>query len=336
MQRIKGLLLSVFVLVSMFTTLPVTVYAEGSSDALQVLEYEVLEDDTIKITQYDSLDKCYDIPSTIDGKKVTVIGKKAFAGCHVLTSVTIPDTVITIENNAFEKCDKLTNVVLGNSVKTLGYRAFADNKVLKTINLPEGLTTIDNNCFIRCFKLESIKIPDSVSLIGNSAFSDCTGLKTANFGNGETTIGESAFGWCLALTEIIVSKNTVEIKDNAFVACDNVKKFTIESDDCIIFDGINTLPENTVIYAYEGSTANSYAIKYERKFSAIGNDSKNNLGDVDLDGKVTILDATRIQLHLADIKTLDSESLNNADVDGDGIVTILDATKIQIILAQLI
>lgn len=60
------------------------------------------------------------------------------------------------------------------------------------------------------------------------------------------------------------------------------------------------------------------------------------LGDVDLDGKVSILDATHIQMHLAKLITLTSEQLALADTDRDGKLSILDATQIQLFLAQLI
>jgi len=59
-------------------------------------------------------------------------------------------------------------------------------------------------------------------------------------------------------------------------------------------------------------------------------------GDVDLDGRVTIKDATQIQRHLAQLTTLDDIALSVADTDSDGRVTIMDATRIQKFLAQLI
>ena len=59
-------------------------------------------------------------------------------------------------------------------------------------------------------------------------------------------------------------------------------------------------------------------------------------GDVDLDGKVTVMDATYIQLHLAKMITLSESGLSVADVDKDGKVSIMDATQIQLFIAQLI
>ena len=58
------------------------------------------------------------------------------------------------------------------------------------------------------------------------------------------------------------------------------------------------------------------------------------LGDVDGDGKVTIVDATYIQRYLVDIK-MDSLNEAAADVDGDGVVTIVDATLIQRYLVEI-
>ncbi len=61
-----------------------------------------------------------------------------------------------------------------------------------------------------------------------------------------------------------------------------------------------------------------------------------NLGDIDGDGKVTILDATSIQRHLAEIAMITDDRLVYADTDKDGKTTILDATQIQRLLAEII
>ena len=60
------------------------------------------------------------------------------------------------------------------------------------------------------------------------------------------------------------------------------------------------------------------------------------LGDVDGDGKITIMDATEIQLHIAKTKTLTDDALSRADTDKDTKVSIMDATAIQRYIAKLI
>lgn len=53
------------------------------------------------------------------------------------------------------------------------------------------------------------------------------------------------------------------------------------------------------------------------------------LGDADLDGSITIKDATCIQRYCVDIMQFSDEQMLAADVDRDGMVTIDDATAIQ-------
>ena len=56
------------------------------------------------------------IPSLLDGKLVTSIGKFAFCNCGDLTSVTIPDCVTNIDGAAFYLCRGLTSVTIPGSV----------------------------------------------------------------------------------------------------------------------------------------------------------------------------------------------------------------------------
>ncbi len=60
------------------------------------------------------------------------------------------------------------------------------------------------------------------------------------------------------------------------------------------------------------------------------------LGDVDGDGKVTILDATTIQLYIAKKITIEEDKLALAEVDFDNKLTVMDATTIQFFVAGLI
>lgn len=59
-------------------------------------------------------------------------------------------------------------------------------------------------------------------------------------------------------------------------------------------------------------------------------------GDVNLDSKVNVLDATEIQKHLASIISFTDRQITLADVDSDGKITIKDSTQIQRITAGLI
>ena len=62
---------------------------------------------------------------------------------------------------------------------------------------------------------------------------------------------------------------------------------------------------------------------------------ENPRGDADGDGKLTILDATRIQRYLVGLADESEIDKDAADADGDGKITILDATRIQRVIAGL-
>lgn len=76
------------------------------------LKYEVNADgSTCTITGIGTCtDKDLEIPSVIDGYKVTAIGKRAFAGCKI-RSVTIPGSVTKIGRLAFFLCESLKKAV---------------------------------------------------------------------------------------------------------------------------------------------------------------------------------------------------------------------------------
>ena len=59
------------------------------------------------------------------------------------------------------------------------------------------------------------------------------------------------------------------------------------------------------------------------------------LGDVDLNGTVTVKDATLVQKYAADMATLDEVQLSVADVNADEKVNVKDATAIQKIVAEI-
>ena len=58
------------------------------------------------------------------------------------------------------------------------------------------------------------------------------------------------------------------------------------------------------------------------------------LGDANEDGRITVLDITAIQRHIAEIQPLTDKGYKAADVNGDGEVTIEDATALQMYLAE--
>ncbi len=58
------------------------------------------------------------------------------------------------------------------------------------------------------------------------------------------------------------------------------------------------------------------------------------IGDTNSDGRITILDLAKIQMHLLKVKTLYGDNLTAADINKDGKVTIVDLARVQMHLLK--
>ncbi len=175
-----------------------------------------LDDGTLMLDEAVGYEAEFVIPSEINGKKITEIGKSAFYYNIVLTDITIPEGVVSIGDMAFSGCSGLTTISLPNSVTSIGSMAFSNCSGLTSISMPDSVTSIGNMTFWDCDKLTDIKIPDKVETIGDSAFCNCTSLKTINIPNGVKSIGDNAFNGCTALADINIPASVTEIGADAF------------------------------------------------------------------------------------------------------------------------
>ena len=156
---------------------------------------ELQDDGTVIITKYAGNDTVYEIPSEIDGKKVTGIGNRAFQNSTSLTNVTIPDGVTHIDECAFQGCSSLTDIALPDSLTIIDSYAFNNCAMLTSITIPNGVTRIEWATFYGCSSLTDLVLPDSVTYIGYKVFFDCPSLKTVTIPASVTDIGEYAFGY---------------------------------------------------------------------------------------------------------------------------------------------
>jgi hypothetical protein len=107
-------------------------------------------------------------PSKIGRRPIASIKNFSFNENHLLTSVTIPDTITSIGDYAFRR-NSLDNVVIGNGVVTIGRSAFESNK-LKSVIIPNSVVVIENGAF-QINELTSVIIGNNVTTIGQFAFS---------------------------------------------------------------------------------------------------------------------------------------------------------------------
>ena len=190
----------------------------GFTDEICIVTSE-LDDGTLMLDEAVGSEAEYVIPSEINGKKITEIGKSAFShndGLGGPTAITIPEGVVSIGDMAFSGCSGLTTISLPNSVTSIGSMAFSNCSGLTSISMPDSVTSIGNMTFWNCSKLTDVKIPDKVETIGDSAFCNCTSLKTINIPNGVKSIGDNAFDGCLALADINIPNSVTEIGAEAF------------------------------------------------------------------------------------------------------------------------
>lgn len=81
-------------------------FSEGS------LNYSILDDGTVKITKFHGDEKNYTIPSKIDGKFVSVIGRYSFMHAENLNKLVIPESVREIEDQGIEECYALKTIII--------------------------------------------------------------------------------------------------------------------------------------------------------------------------------------------------------------------------------
>jgi len=200
------------------------------------------------------------IPATItvDGVAYPVkqVGRRAFANCSSLISVTIGSKVTRIESEAFYGCGNLTSIVIPNSVTYIGDETFkncnslpvidniryADTYLVEVVDktksqykIKDGTVWISSKAFYDCLNLTSITIPESIKYIQYAAFIGCESLASVHINN--------LAAWCLIqfemvsnpliyahhlylngvkLTKLIIPNGIKSIEDWTFAGCSDL------------------------------------------------------------------------------------------------------------------
>jgi len=189
-------------------------------------EWETTPDGGVTLVKYKGAATGYSIPETVNGRRVTKIGARAFSGCTGLTSVTIPDSVTGIGDYAFSNCSELSSISIPDSVKSIGKWGFWCCKSLASVTVPKGVTEIASCTFTGCSNLVSVTIPNGVTSIGDGAFSGCFNLVSVTVPEVVTSIGDGAFSCCTCLNSVTILNSEINIHANAFIGCTD-KKLTI-------------------------------------------------------------------------------------------------------------
>lgn len=243
------------------------------------------------------------------------------------------------ENNEITICDfddssinlEIPSVILGDTVVAIKTRALADDAYIRTASLPDTIQTIGDFAFNKAINLTTINIPLNVKTLGTGVFQDCSKLTNVTLVNGLQSIGNQAFYRCTGLEKIELPSTVTSIGDLAFARCTSLNYVKIPRETTSISLNAFKNSPDVVIYGYKNSYAQQYATEQGISFELLNDEYA--LGDVNLDKRVDIFDATLLQRYIAGLRDLSDDALAVADVNGDGGISIHDVTKIQLILA---
>lgn len=170
--------------------------------------------------------------------------KKIYTGCTSAT-VSVSGTVVYRDFVDYSDTKLPDNTVLSDDRKTI-------------ISVPSSVTDV------------YITKNSAITKIADNAFKNCTSLKTFGMDtNTVTSIGSNAFIGCSSLTVVDLKYSVKTIGTDAFKNCMNLVKLTIKNPDCNIAASTNTIPNSTVIYAFSGSTAETYKKTYSKSMEPI-------------------------------------------------------------------
>lgn len=228
------------------------IYAAAAEYTYQNFKYELLSDGTAAITGYTGSLSKLQIPSALNGKKVTKIADSAFSGNEKLTSVTIPSGVRSIGGNAFENCVDLADITISMGVTGIGDYAFGGCESIKSIEIPNSVLDMGDFTFWGCSGLEEIVLSKSLTEIGDHLFAYCKKLKTITIPDGVESIGSGAFMECSELESVDIPDSLTTILSNSFASCKALKSITIPAKctnvflENHIFDDCDSLAEINV------------------------------------------------------------------------------------------
>lgn len=224
----------------------ITFYGETNNG--KGFQYQSNGNGTICVTGYRGmfLDSVFEIPTTIDGQRVTEIGNLAFSGKFNTVnklSIVIPEGVTKIGYGAFDGCKSISSISLPNSLTYIGDGAFAEaiggNDTPVSITIPSSVTKIGARAF-KNTNISSVSLPSGLQKIGDEAFYGCNELNGVTIGQNVNELGSNAFGGCAKLTNISVNSQ------NAKYTSENGVLYTKNKDKLVCYPSGKTATSFTV------------------------------------------------------------------------------------------
>ncbi len=202
------------------------------------------------------------IPEIIDGYKVTVIQRRAFAENSDIQSVSIPGSVKEVGEDAFSGCRGLTAVTLSDGIKKIQKNAFYGTAITDII------------------------IPSSVVEIGSGAF-DCSSLTSAEF------YGSYDFSSVFISTPWLENIEAQYENSEFCIINDTLVKYNGNSDHVEVPSGIRIIGNNAFAYDYNDEEKNLTQLVLPETVEYINYGAFNNcenLSEINLPGSVVAIE----------------------------------------------
>ena len=199
MKKLSAII-SILLIIALLTS-SFGVQAKRKEYKYEKYTYILLDDGTAEITWFSGSNK-EDIPSYVDGHKVSTLGPRSLMFAKI---VIIPETVSKISKEAFGYSCSVKKIsvskdnsyfssdsagVLFNKKKTT-LRFYPGGREEKSYDIPDGVKKIADSAFHDA-PIEAVTFPDTLEYIGARAFSGCS-LKKVSVPPSVREIGDYAF-----------------------------------------------------------------------------------------------------------------------------------------------
>lgn len=155
---------------------------------------------------------CHALTSITVPNSITGLPLVLFYNCYSLTSFTIPLSVKNTGTNVFGFCHSLVSVAIPNSVTAIGTSMFSNCQSLQFVTIPNSATAIYSSSFDKCYSITSLRIPSTVNRIGNIVFYNCWGIAFYDFTSHTSvpTLGTNTFYYISSDCQIRVPSSLVD------------------------------------------------------------------------------------------------------------------------------
>ena len=206
---------------SNYSALTEIYYKNGDTDNEVVYEYEVVNENSIRLTYYKDKNTVVSVPEQIDGYTVVGVADDTFKDCIYATGIKLPETI--------------------SEIGKIG------SPVLQKFNVPAGAEKISSDVFDGCDLLKTVTVSPE-----NSEYSAENNMLFSKDGTTLIACPDSLND------RVVVPYGTKEIKDGAFANFNH--KLVVNIPDSVTVIGTEAfLNTEVVVFAKDGAYAETYA-----------------------------------------------------------------------------